>query len=81
MYGKIFAIAVIVLGVYLIANVFIDKSSKEENTKGAELYHIGCYDIDRPLSHSKDILLYLSQLSQQFNQTSPGRIAALNKKV
>lgn len=55
MQGKICAITLIILGVYILSSVLLGRSSKNDEHKSAELYHIGCYDIERPLSHSKDI--------------------------
>lgn len=81
MLGKVSAITLIILGIYILANVFTGKNSKEEKPKSAELYHIGCYDIDRPLSHSQDINLYLTKLALLFNNTAPKRISTLRKKV
>lgn len=81
MQGKIFAIALIFLGVYILSSVLFGRGVEDEKQKGAELYHIGCYDIDRPLTHSKDLEQYISRLSNQFNQTSAVKIVALNAKI
>ncbi len=81
MQGKIFAIALIVLGVYILSSVFTGKESKDERRKPAELFHIGCYDIDRPLSHSQDLRQHISQLAQQFNRTSAAKVVTLGARI
>jgi hypothetical protein len=81
MQGKIFAIALIILGVYILSSVLFGSGSSDDRKKGAEIYHIGCYDIDRPLTYSREIESYLSNLSDQFNQTSSSKVAELSSRV
>jgi hypothetical protein len=81
MQGKIFAIALIILGVYILNSVLFGKGDRKDESSSAELYHIGCYDIDRPLSHSSDLRQYISNLTLQFNQTSARKIATINAKI
>jgi hypothetical protein len=67
MQGKIFAIALIILGFYILSSVLFDRGDSEHKNKHAEIYHIGCYDIDRPLTHSQSAEAYLARLTAQFN--------------
>jgi uncharacterized protein YoxC len=81
MQGKIFAIALIVLGVYILSSVLSGKEAKEERRKSPELFHIGCYDIDRPLTHSQELHQHISHLAQQFNRTSAARVVSLGARI
>ncbi len=45
------------------------------------MYHIGCYDINRPMDHSSQIKDYLSNLTSSFNDTSVSKVTELKKKI
>ena len=81
MQGKIFAITLLILGIYILGSVLFGGSSTHPAQNDSQVFHIGCYDIDRPLTNSKDIETYLSQLTHRFNQTSRAKISVLNQKI
>ena len=75
MQGKILAITGIILGFYILASVLMGRNKEEVKPQPHQIYHIGCYDIERPLSSSREAQRYISQLSDQLNATSTGRIS------
>jgi hypothetical protein len=81
MQGKVSAIALIILGLYILASVLFGPPASDDGRPSGELYHIGCYDTNRPLSHSHDLSLHLQQLAHHFNQTSTRSIKALKQNI
>lgn len=52
MLGKIGAGTCLILGIIYLFMTLLSHDSSESSKPGSEVYHIGCYDIDRPLTYS-----------------------------
>ncbi len=81
MQGKILAITGLILGFYILASVLMGRNKQQDKAQPNQVYHIGCYDIERPLSSSREAQRYISQLSDQFNSTSAGRMLELKSRM
>lgn len=55
MQGKIIAGTCLILGIFYLFTILLSRESSESSKSGSEVYHIGCYDIDRPLTYSNDV--------------------------
>lgn len=79
--GKVFALTILILGVYILYSVVLGKQQPQTKDQPNQIYHIGCYDIERPLSASRDAQRYISQLGEQFNSTSSARISEVKGRL
>ena len=59
--GKSLSIVFLLFGAYLIYHLLFSGPPAPPRPSSSEVYHIGCYDLERPTNHSADLALGLVQ--------------------
>ena len=53
MQGKILWISFIILGLFILYNSIFERLINKNAVKESEMYHLGCFDTDQPLTNSE----------------------------
>lgn len=80
MLGKALSTALVILGVYLLANFVLDLSQRER-TLPSYSYHLGCYESDHSLQQSQYISDYLSKLSASLAPSAVSQVKEAQRYV